>query len=427
MALPASAPRALVAPCCPVPSSSVRVRIVEPDGYDNFRRYDSFNAQQLRENPNLALLVNQDPIFYLSHYGGFPGLVRGANWGTGIFVVSSNFRHVTEVCSSRVQGNKIKFGHGTSMFLEERASVWEWCVLRHKVELVKRSKVAVPVIPPLVIERENQTDCPACYEPLTGLNVKCENRHQICAPCFRLLSTDRNKKCPMCNIPNYPASAYDLIRDQMATRQETDRFLRFNIAGQNSGYDFKFNEAHFMSILRYMTDTGAVSAFEKMLFSAFFNFWYNHQDRKDGVKAFNVLQQTTGNIRTLRAIDDDFNFSGALTDFLEVIFSKEIYEDVGYTSGHIQYDDIDFFSHLRDLGLSMDILAEYPNQSIAILKRQVYFRYKIKHMTHDQIRELFKSLVRRILTSGAYNVLYTVKEESENLWPDGTSNDEPQS
>jgi len=93
--LPRRSPRVVRNPCCPVPSSSASLRVVEADGYDNFRRYDSFNAQQLLDNRNLSIFTTIDPVFYLSHYGGFPGFLRGATWASGIIVLSSNFRHIT--------------------------------------------------------------------------------------------------------------------------------------------------------------------------------------------------------------------------------------------------------------------------------------------------------------------------------------------
>ena len=426
-ATPRRSVRAVVSPCRPVPSSSASIRVVEPDGHDNFRRYDSFTSQQLQENRNLALLTNQDPIFYLSHYGGYPGLIRGATWASGILVVSSNFRHVTEVCSSRVQGNKIKFGHGSEMFMEERASVWEWCVLREKIELVKRFRQVVPVIPPLVLERETETDCQVCYEPLTGLNVKCANRHQICVACFRLLATDNRKKCPSCNIPNYPGEAYELANNQMTTRREINRFFRFTLTGGNSGHDFKLNEAHFMGAVRYMVLSSAMSAFETMFYSSFFNFWYLHPSRVEGDKMFNVLLQTTGNIRTLRANDENIENLDAFNDFLDIIHTPAIYDIASHTACLLVYDDLDFYQHMQDLGEPMEILREYPNHGREIIKREIYFRHKVKHMSLTQLRDVLKHLLNRITIGGAaYNAIYKVTEEDENLWPDGTSNDEPQ-
>ena len=354
---------------------------------------------------------------YLSEYMGIPGLVKGvSNWGYGMLVFSENMKHMTNVCSSRVVGNKIKFNHGSEEFKEDRANCWEFCVKRERIDIIIKQFRHTPMEYPLNILREGETTCPICYDPLTGQNMFCDNNHQICLTCFDLLpGVGVQKKCPCCNTHTYSRDRmirYDLMRGQLC---KEDPYFYLDLPSfSNSFYDFAFKEAQFLGMIKMMCKAHDLNIFQQMLISALYNFATLHQDAFS-LYTFNILDQVDYNNRQMNPFSDDVN--PVIDLFLDLVRKSQIWEDVAYTSHHVpNYDVQDFYRDLEYVEGNLERLKDYSSYNQDLLKREIYFRAKVKRSTDEQLIEQMK-LIFQTIAKGAvhYPRIFKIVEQDINM------------
>lgn len=414
----ASAPLPLVAPCSRrIFSARSQMRVLDHAHPYRFIPYHQITRDKVAECPHLTLIRDCDPISYLSEYMGIPGLVKGViGYGSGMLVFSENMKHMTVVCSSRVSGNRIKFNHGSEEFKEDRANCWEFCCKRERIDIIVKQFRSNPQTFPLHILRPTETTCPICYDDLTDKNIYCDNRHQICLSCFDLLPGFRGlKKCPCCNSQTYKddqLDRYDLMKGKLT---KEDPYFYLDLPSySNSFYDFAFKEAQFLGMLKAMCRHHKLSIYEQMLASALYNFYTLHQDHFS-LYTFNILDQVDYNNRQLNPFSDDT--TSVIDLFIEVVRLSQVSDDVAYTSIYTSgYDDIDFYRDLEYVEGNIERVKDYPNQSKDILKREIFFRAKVKRSTDAQIREHIMNIFRVIATNAhSFNNHFRIVEQNVNM------------
>jgi hypothetical protein len=385
----------------PVASRSVfagrssNIRIVNYDDTNRFIPVDKITREHIRDCPVLAEIHALDPTKYLAEFQGMPGLIKGVSYGYGMLVFSENLKHFTRVCSSRVSGNKIKFNYGTEEFKNERAECWEFSVKRVRVDIITKMTRQGAVEYPFILARPDEPKCPVCYDDLSGNVIACDKKHQICLPCFKLLPGNRGlKKCPLCNIQSYKDDELERYDNMLGLEVKQKSYFYLNLRGGNSFYDYRYNEALFLGMLKNSAKSNYMNLFHNMLISSFYNFYMSHNDAFSSY-TFNILNQVDGNNRTY-SIADDLN--QPIIDYINEIDSPHIYEDVKYTDIYMGgYDDIQFYRELEVIDGNVERIREYPNQRKELLKREIYFRYKIKNTTAEEFINYFKNIFERIL------------------------------
>lgn len=393
------------------------LRVVEHDSPHHFKPLSSIPREKLAECPALADLTTIDPIWYLSEYMGLPGLVKGvSHYGSGMTVFSENMKHMAVVCRSRVADNKIKFNHGSEEFKERREDCWEFCVKRERIEVITKQFRSNPIEYPLVIHRPDELNCPICDDLLTGQNMSCDNKHQICLTCFDLLpGIGGQKKCPMCNTQTYSQdhiTKYELMKGKLI--KEDPYFYLDLSSGRNSFYDFAYKEAQFFGMIKYLGRHTDFNIFDQMLLSSLYNFYTLHKEAFTSYN-FNLLDQVDYNNRTLNPFSDDVN--PVLEDFIGAIRSHGIYQDIAYTSIFVYgYDDIDFYRDLEYVEGNVLRVKDYPNGSKETLRREIYFRAKVKRATSVEIKahllKIFQTIAKN---SNRYNSIFNSTTQNINM------------
>lgn len=328
---------------------------------------------------------------------GLPGLVKGvSHYGSGMTVFSENMKHMTTVCRSRVVDNKIKFNHGSEEFKESRSECWEFCVKRERIKVITKQFRANPCYYPLVIQRPDDVNCPICDDLLTGQNMSCDNKHQICLTCFDLLpGIGGQKKCPLCNTQTYSKDHIDKYELMKGKLIKEDPYYYLDLpSGRNSFYDFAYKEAQFFGMLKYMSRCHDFNCFQQMLISALYNFYTLHKEAFSSYN-FNLLEQVDYNNRQLNPFSEDIN--PVIEDFIGAIRTPGIYQDVAYTSIFVsQYDDIDFFRDLDFCDGNIDRIKDFPNGSKDTLRREIYFRAKVKRATTVEIKSYIQIIFQKM-------------------------------
>lgn len=393
-------PLALVAPCSRSAfSARPALRVVSHDDTNRFIPTDKITREQVKDCSTLAEISALDATKYLAEFMGFPGLVKGVQgWGYGMLVFSENLKFFTRVCSSRVNGNKIKFNYGSEEIKEDRANCWEFCVKRVRIDVITKAIRQGAIEYPLELSREDTT-CPICLDPLVGNVVKCNENHQTCLKCFNLLPTigpgQSIKKCVLCNVPGYTIDEYKKIEQMNGSLVKQEPYFYLTLRGGNSSYDFKYNEALFLGMLKVITNGLGFDIFRRMLISSFYNY-YMDPNRAFSSYTFNILNQVEGNNRTLKSTDD---LNSAITDYINDIDRPEIYNDVKYTDIYMgNYDERDFYRELREIDGNIERIEEYAGEARKnLLKREIYFRFKCKNTNANEFIEYFKNIFYRIL------------------------------
>lgn len=385
--------------------------VVDANDGRTFKGLNSFTRQHLIDCPQLAELVSLNAHLYIAEFGGEPGLVKGCSgYGFGMTVFSENLKHMTVVCASRVSGNKIKFNYGGCEFKESREDVWQFCVKKNLIDVITVVRKSAVVNYPLEILRD-ETKCPCCMDDLSGNVVACANKHQVCLPCFNLLPVSGGvRKCPLCNTPTYTIDELAKVRKMNGEEVRDDPYFYIDInSGRNSFQDFCYNEAYFLHAIKWEAKLDNQDKFATMLLSSFYNFYITHKEAF-GTYTFNALNQINGNDRYLKPTKEDlplaFDFYFlALTEPIEY---KKIYDDVAHTAIYLHnYHDADFYNQLEDLEGDMNRLKDYPDSRKDILKREVYFRYKIKSLQQYQLKQVVVNILQRILKeSGRFSTIY---------------------
>lgn len=421
MALP------LCPPCGRTPFAGRRLRVVEYCEVSRFKAYTDITNQDIKDCPALAEITALDASYYLAEYGGMPGLVKGVSYGDGMTAYSENLKRFTQVCPSRVAGNKIKFGYGSDEIKEERCDCWEFCVKRIRVEVITPIQRQARVDFPFVLSRPQDTTCPICYDTLEGNVVKCQAGHQVCLKCFNLLPNQgiappMLKKCVLCNKPNYTNDEYDRIEQMNGSEIEFPAYIQIGLDGGNSFKQFCHSEALFLGMLKYSCNTGDFDIFRRMLISSLYNFYMNHKERFSKYE-FNLMYQTSGNIRTFKQSDD---VSPVIEEYINAIYQsylspeyKAIYNDIAYTELYMPgYEERDFNIDLEAIEKdnAWNRLKEYPGlDRKRILMREIYFRTKIANSNRNELKEYFKNILYRIMTiSSRFGLFF---EKSKLLLP----------
>ena len=323
---------------------------------------------------------------------------------------------MTVVCRSRVVENKIKFNHGSEEFKESRGDCWEFCVKRERIEVITKQFRSNPCYYPLVIHRPEDLNCPICDDLLTGQNMSCDNKHQICLTCFDLLQgIGGQKKCPMCNTQTYSQdhiTKYELMKGKLI--KEDPYFYLDLSSGRNSFYDFAYKEALFFGMIKYLGRHTDFNTFDQMLLSSLYNFYTLHKEAFTSYN-FNLLDQVDYNNRQLNPFSEDIN--PVLEDFIGVIRSHGISQDVAYTSIFVsQYDDIDFYRDLEFVEGNVLRVKDYPNGSKETLRREIYFRAKVKRATSVEIKahllKIFQTIAKN---SNRYNSIINSIIQNVNM------------
>jgi len=379
-------------------------RVVDADATERFIGANEITRQMVIECPVLAEIVALDATKYLAEYCGMPGLVKGCStWGNGMLVFSENLKHMTRVCESRVAGNKIKFNHGSEEFKEARPDVWEFCVKMCRVDVITKMRRENVVNYIFVLSRPDETACPVCLEALQGNVVQCSNTHQVCLPCFNLLSGVRgHKKCPTCRS-HYKDEELSKIDRMNGLEVKDDPYFVFNLSGGNSFKAYTYNEALFMGMLKNQCQNNLMDNFRQMLMSSLYNYYSNHKDAFS-LYDFNFTYHSDSG-RMYNPFNDELG--QVVCDYINEIDTPEIYNDVAYTDFFLNgYDDIQFYRELEDIEGNVNRIKEYPNDKKNILRREVYFRYKVKQANANGLMEYFKNIFQRIANSskGHYRI-----------------------
>jgi hypothetical protein len=401
-----------VFPPCSAPRSAVfgrfiNPRIIEADDRTQIKRMHEITREQVKENSVLSLLIAEDPLYILAQHGGFPVLVRGVgDYGDSTRIVfSPGLEYFARIGSARVAGNNIKFNHGGEQRTEERGRCWEYAVKREKIEVLTEEIRRPSEIPPLVLARPGETDCPICRDALTGANVSCSNKHQTCVDCYRLLNP---KICPICRT-GFPASQVEIIENIIGGLVERTDSIRSQIDGGNSYKIFKNTEAHFMGVLRYVYNTGHFTLFQRMVISSYYNYILNQKEPFGCYDEASMIQYD-GNCRRIKL--DDQLASGFL-EYLEKIDQPIIYNDVAHTEHYsIPWTITEFYHHLEEIeGGSINRIKDYSEGGLIILKREIYFRTCVNQIPAGELKSIFKGIFEKmfsILKSHKTIALHTI-------------------
>lgn len=380
------------------------MRILEFSDTQHFIRIDQLTRQQLLGCRELADLTTLKLELYLAEFCGFPGLVKGVGmFAHGIKVFSSDLKRFTQVCPSRVSGNKIKFGYGSEMILEDRADCYEFAVKRERIQVITRYTESPGEILPFELTRPDETRCPCCFDDLSGNVMDCDNRHQICLPCFNLLSgVGGQKKCPCCNTQTYSTQRIERYNRMMARRIKEKPFFLVDMEGGSSFKQFLYNEALFLGVIKFnIKNANCLGVFQSMLLSSLYNYYFTREDDAFRSYDFTFLNNKGGNRRGYSPYDDEL--PEVVCEYINDIDSPTIIEDVSYTAFVMnQYDDTEFHSELRELEGNIERISNYPNQKILTLKREIYFRYRVKHSTPQHFKLMFQDIFKAIIEKSNY-------------------------
>lgn len=401
MSSPPSLP--IVAPCSR-PAFSARgssIRIVDYCSDSRFKAVTDITRQDIAECPALAELTAIDATSYLAEYAGMPGLVKGVTNGYGMTAYSPNLKRFTQVTSARVAGGLIKFGHGSEELKERREDCWEFCVKRIRVDVVSPVTKANAIEYPFELTRPDDKTCPICLENLAGNVVTCHtHKHQTCLKCFNLLpAVGGVKKCVLCTQPTYTRDEYNKVERMNGAEVCLPKYLSISLPGGNSFKEYRHNEALFFGMLKYCCRGSELDTLRRMVLSSFYNFYMTHAERFSTYN-FNTIHQTSGNTRTFTPDTDELSI--VMTDYLDVINSSQIYNDVAHTDFYIyghEYEEIDFNRDLEDIEKenTWNRLKEYPGTRKAILMREIYFRVRIARLSRQELEDFFRSILKRIV------------------------------
>ena len=248
-------------------------------------------------------------------------------------------------------------------------------------------------------------------DDLSGNVVKCQAGHQVCLKCFNLLPNQGIappvlKKCVLCNKPNYTNDEYDRIELMNGAEIEFPPYIQIGLDGGNSFKQFCHSEALFLGMLKYSCNTGDFDVFRRMLISSLYNFYFNHPERFSKYE-FNLMYQTDGNTRTFKQSDD---VSPVIEEYINAIYQsyispeyKAIYNDIAYTDFYMHgYEEIEFNRDIEAIegDNTWNRLKEYPgHDKKRILMREIYFRTKIRNSNRNEMKEYFKNILYRIMTT----------------------------
>lgn len=377
-------------------AGSSSLRVLDHDDPARFIELKDLRHDQLEACSELNSLLRIDVATYLATNSGIPGLVKGVTFGYRMKAFSPDLTRYVQVCQSRVAGNKIKFGYGSEEKKEDREDCWEFCVKRVRMDVITKCRREDGVTFPLVLLRPDETKCPVCYDDLGENNMWCDNKHQICLPCFNLLRGDGGqKKCPCCNSQTYSFERMERYHLMSGRVVKESPYFFSSLTGGNSHQDFTFNEALFLGILKSESSrTHAFNTFQRMLISSFFNFWID--DPRRFTKDFNVMHQGENNARLYDPVQQDLG--DAVIEYITEIDSPKIYRDVAYTSIYIgNYDEIDFYRELIEIYGNINRVADFPNGAKDVLKRETFFRYKVRQLNVNELISQFKIIFATIL------------------------------
>lgn len=393
------------------------MRVVEPTQDVDFMSFANVPMTARRENDVLNDLLAVESCWYFALNMGEPGFVRGVrDWITSGLICSPNFKRATTLCSARIQGNKIRFGWGNEAETHERSQCWEIATRRHQVIVRETLTTLPPKEFPFLLTREGHTSCPVCYEDLSGNVVGCINRHQTCLTCFNMLPLRQGVKvCPLCNEPGkYCEAELNKVKEMNGATQKTTWSFHVDEDGGNSFRMFQNNEAMMLGMIRFMSSTFHWEAFTNQLMSAFFNFYTTHLDGFTSYN-FNLTFCRAINCRVLDT-DDVEEQGGAFSDFLDVIESAEILQDVEKTSVSVyHYHDIDFYRDLRLIYGDLEKIGDYPGEEKkSMLKRRILFITRVREYGRGGLFRLYMETLRKMAERGkSYNNVFkteTVRE-----------------
>jgi hypothetical protein len=396
-------------------------RVVDWSDTSRFISINDITRQQIRECSALGELSALDATKYLAEYMGMPGLVKGVAWGSGMLVFSENLKYYTRVCESRVTGNKIKFNYGSEEFKEDRANCWEFCAKRQRIEVIKTVKRDNAIEYPFVLSRPDETRCPVCLDDLEGNVVECTSKHQICLRCFNLLPLLSGvKKCLLCTKPAYTREEYDKVDKMNGSLTEKSTVFSMTLSAPNSFKEYIYNEALFLGMLKYHSNTYDMDNFRTMLISSLYNFYMGHNDAFSCYD-FNLTYYKENNNRSYNPIKDDVG--QVIKSYIDTIYDTlhspgyvAIYTDIAYTNYHLRgYDDIEFFRDLERVEGNIERLKDYPNGNKDILKREIYFRNKIANTTATEMKAYFINIFERILNRAKGQTQYFQYSEVEEV------------
>jgi hypothetical protein len=391
-------------PCSKLPFfQRPSMRVLEHDQDVDFVSFANVPMVARRENDVLNDLLTTQAHWYLALNMGEPGFARGVrDWiSTGI-VFSPSFKRATTLCSARTQGNKIRFGWGNETESHERSQCWEIATRRHRVVVRELLTTLPPRDFPFSLTRPEHTSCPVCYEDLSGNVVVCTNRHQTCLTCFNMLPLRQGVKvCPMCNEPGkYTENELNKVKEMNGATQKTTWSFHVDEDGGNSFRMYQNNEGLMLGMIRFMSSTFHWEAFTHQMMSAFFNFYTTHLDAFISHN-FNLTSSEGINARNLTT-DDVEEYPGAFSEFLDVIESAEILEDVEKTSISVyHYHDVDFFRDLRLIYGDLEKIGDYPGEEKkSMLKRRVLYITRVREWGRGGLFKLFKETLVKMAERG---------------------------
>lgn len=403
----------------PVASRSVfsmpgSVRVVNADSLTPFRCMDYFSRQDIEYSPALSLIVSLDAKRYIAEYGGMPGLVKGASADNGMLVFSPNMKKYTQVCASRVAGNKIKFGYGSEQVSYDRDECWEFAVKRDFINIITETHRANGEDYPLVLTRD-YTACPICLDDLSGNVVCCDMKHQTCLKCYNLLPDTnglRIKKCVLCNKETYSMDEIDKVMRMNGIITERPAYFEMEMYSCNKMTRFYYQEAHFLFMMKYMLKASCFDIFRTMLLSSLYNFYMTHPDSFGGFD-FGFTNYKDDDVRSYSPMEDDT--PEVVLRYLDVIDTPAIIDDIKYTQIHMGgYDDRQFYREMTEIDGNIERIKDFPNADRLILEREIYFRYKVKNTPKSELIIYFQSIFRVITqrSSAFGNIFKNIKRET---------------
>ncbi len=386
-------------------AGSNAIRIVEYTDTHPFRGIDSITRQDLEYHPALHQIVSLDTKRYIAEYGGMPGIVKGVSTGFGMLVFSENMKLYTQVCSSRVAGNKIKFGYGSEQVIYDRNECWEFCVKRERIQVVTEIQKQKGIDYPLVITRSNTTTCPICLDDLSGNVVCCVNKHQICLQCYGLLPETGGYKIKQCPFRcEYSMEEVEKVDKMNGVEESKSPYLYFTTYARYKMDRFYYNEALFLYMMKYAIQCNYLDVFRSMLLSSLYNYYVLHPDSFSTFN-FSFTKYKDNDNRSYSPAEDEL--PEVVQRYLDDIENPEIIKDIKHTRFYMtSYHDIDFYRELTELDGNLNRLADYPENKV-ILQREVYWRYKIKHNTKSNLGLFIKDTFNRIITvSSRYGCMF---------------------
>ena len=256
-------------------------------------------------------------------------------------------------------------------------------------------------------------------DDLSGNVVACSAKHQVCLPCFNLLPKSGGvRKCPLCNVPSYTIDEMRKVERMNGQEVAKEPYFYLDLcSGRNSRYDFAYNEALFLNLIKITArnNIADMDTFRTMLMSSFYNFYLTHPDAFS-TYTFACLYQTNGNHRTINPTTDEL--PQAFQEYLLALQNpeayKKIYDDVAYTQiGMYSYQDIVFYRELELVEGNIERLKDYPDGRKDILKREVYFRYKVSRSNPEELKQYLKNTLMRIANRATsyHNYFKTEKKQ----------------